>query len=130
MKVYFSDFFNISPDLLEEYGAFNISLINDLPVFIDPFLLFNSDKQEYVKLHEQIIKYIAFLRDMSIDGPISRGLLQHWFFFPEVKQNWLGYSKLGNGGSGLRDDFANALTSNFSTIFNNFGDEQITKEGT
>ena len=35
MKVYFTDWFNVDPDVLEEYGAFNISLINDLPLFID-----------------------------------------------------------------------------------------------
>ena len=34
-RIYFSDFFNIDPDVLEEYGAFNVSLINDLPLFID-----------------------------------------------------------------------------------------------
>ena len=44
MKVYFSDFFNVNPDVIEKYGAFNISLINDFPLFIDPFLLFNSNK--------------------------------------------------------------------------------------
>lgn len=44
MKVYFSDFFNVNPDDIEKYGAFNISLINDFPLFIDPFLLFNSNK--------------------------------------------------------------------------------------
>jgi len=52
MNVYFSDFFNVDPDAIEEYGAFNISLINDLPLFIDPFLLFNSDKKNtkiYIK---------------------------------------------------------------------------------
>ena len=47
MKIYFSDFFEISPDIIEDYGAFNISLLNDLPLFIDPFLLFNSEKKEY-----------------------------------------------------------------------------------
>ncbi len=55
MKVYFSDSFGIAPELLQEYGAFNVSLINDLPLFIDPFLLFTSEKEEYRKLHEQII---------------------------------------------------------------------------
>jgi len=44
MKVYFSDFFDVNPDVIEKYGALNISLINDFPLFIDPFLLFNSNK--------------------------------------------------------------------------------------
>ena len=60
---YFSDFFGVSADDLEECGAFNISLINDLPLFIDPFLLFNSSKPEYKDLHDEIIKFrdIVFL---------------------------------------------------------------------
>ncbi|MBF08092.1 MAG: hypothetical protein CL809_11030 [Cobetia sp.] len=127
MNVYFSDYFSVSKDDLEEYGAFNISLINDLPVFIDPFLLFNSDKPEYQRLHDEIIEYIGFLRDMSEAGKVSKGLVKHWFLFPEVKQNWLGFSKVGNGGSGLGPDFASALNENLSNIFNDFGAEKITK---
>lgn len=30
IKVYFSDFFEVDEDIIEEYGAINISLINDL----------------------------------------------------------------------------------------------------
>lgn len=64
---------------------------------------------------------------MSDKGTIAKGLVKHWFLFPEVKQNWLGYSKIGNGGSGLGQKFAAALNDNLSTIFNNFGAEQITQ---
>ena len=38
-EIYFSDVFEVPPESLEEYGAFNISLITDLPLFIDPFSL-------------------------------------------------------------------------------------------
>lgn len=127
MNVYFSDFFDVTVENMEEYGAFNISLINDLPVFIDPFLFFNSDKKEYQNLHDDVIKYVTFLRDISEGGEISSGLLKHWFLFPEVKQNWLGFSRVGNGGSGLGKEFASALNSNLATIFTNFGSEKITK---
>lgn len=127
MKVYFADFFGISANTLEAYGAFNISLINDLPVFIDPFLLFNSKKIEYQALHDGIIQYLRFLREMSEDGPITDGLLRHWFLFPEVKQNWLGYCKVGNSGSGLGRGFATAMNSNLATIFADFGAEKVTK---
>ena len=44
--VYFSDIFNIDESILEEYGAMNISLLNDIPLFIDPFLLYASEKTE------------------------------------------------------------------------------------
>lgn len=127
MKIYFSDFFNVDPDTIEEYGAFNISLINDLPLFIDPFLLFNNPCEDYQELHREILQYVAFLRDKSLDGGIQKGLLKSWYLFPEVKQNWLGYSKVGNNGSGLGIDFAQALHSNLHHIFSNFGDEEITK---
>ncbi len=112
-RVYFSDVFDVDPDLLEAYGAFNISLINDLPLFVDPFLLFNSKKPDYRSLHDEILRYVSFLRDMSVDLRLSRGLLHSWFLFPEVKQNWLGYSRVGNGGSGLGKDFADALNRSF-----------------
>ena len=44
LKIYFSDFFDVDEDIIESYGAVNISLINDMPLFVDPFLLFNSEK--------------------------------------------------------------------------------------
>lgn len=68
MRVYFSDFFEIDPEIIEKYGAFNVSLLNDLPLFIDPFLLFNSKKKKYQELHENMLQYLRFLRDKSIMG--------------------------------------------------------------
>jgi len=55
VATFFSDYFDIDPDTLDGYGAFNVSIINDLPLFIDPFLLFNSEKEEYRALHDSII---------------------------------------------------------------------------
>ncbi|BBL75593.1 hypothetical protein [Methylomagnum ishizawai] len=127
MNVYFSDYFGIDPLLLEEYGALNISLINDLPLFVDPFLLFNSEKEQYRKLHDDIINYLRFLREISSSDGVRLGLIKSWYLFPEIKQNWLGYSKVGNGGSGLGHKFANALNANLNSIFNNFGKEEVTK---
>src|SRR5436305_1369791 len=113
MHVYFSDFFNVSRNELEEYGAFNISLIADLPLFIDPFLLFNSDKPEYQQLHEEMIKYVAFLRDKAAaTEELEDGARRAWYMFPEVKQNWLGYSFSGNDGRGLGREFAQSLHEN------------------
>lgn len=126
MKVYFSDWFDVAPELLEEYGAFNISLINDLPLFIDPFLLFTSENPKYRRLHDDVIEYLRFLRDQAVAGTVDRGLLHSWYMFPEVKQLWLGFSLRGNSGSGLGADFAKALHDNLNVIFKNFGSEQIT----
>lgn len=127
MSTYFSDFFGISPSTLEDYGAFNISLVTDLPLFVDPFLLFTSENEEYQELHAQIIAYLVFLRDRAQLAARDRGLLNAWYRFPEVKQNWFGFSATGNSGSGLGRAFAVALNENLHKLFPDFGAETITK---
>lgn len=92
--MYFSDRFEIDPKVLEDNGAINISLICDIPLFIDPMLIFASDKDEYQRLHKEIIKYFLYLEDQS-KKPDSQHLLMYLFGFPEIKNNWLGYSKRG-----------------------------------
>jgi hypothetical protein len=127
MATFFNEYFGVSQDDVDDYGAFNISIINDLPLFIDPFLLFNSDKPEYKSLHEAILRYITFLRDAVVDGRANDDLVKAWFYFPEVRQNWLGFSLNGNGGTGLGADFAGALRANLASLFTDFGEEKITK---
>jgi hypothetical protein len=126
IKLLFSDYFEVDPKAIENYGAFNISLVSDLPLFIDPFLLFNSGKQEYKQLHQNIIEYLSFLRDKSLAGELDAGLISAWYRFKEVHQTWLGFSISGNKGSGLGKDFASALNKNFEKIFKNYGEEKIT----
>lgn len=127
MDIYFSDYFSVDEELLEEHGAFNVSLISDLPLFIDPFLLFNSKKVEYQKLHNQIIDYLQFLKKKSRAEALNKGGLKAWYLFQEVKQNWFGFSIGSNKGSGLGSDFAKALHENLHKIFYKFGEEEITK---
>ena len=126
-EIYFSDYFSVSPEVVEEHGAFDISLINDLPLFIDPFLLFNSEDDTYQELHAQIITYMRFLKEVSLAGTVPRPLIEEWFTFPEIKQNWFGLSRVGNQGRGLGMDFADALCRNLSTVFRDFGDEVVTR---
>src|SRR5215210_4879327 len=104
--IHFSDFFDVPPEIIDGYGAFDVSLINDLPLFIDPFLLFNNPDPAYQQLHNNIIRYLLFLRDQAGAGDLHRGLLRAWYQFGEVKQTWLGFSRAGNRGSGLGEDFA------------------------
>lgn len=53
--MYFSEYFGIDTKIIDEYGAVDISLICDIPLFLDPMLIFNSSKDEYKKLHNNII---------------------------------------------------------------------------
>ena len=94
--VYFSDFFDIDEDIIESYGAVNISLINDLPLFIDPFLLFNSECIDFQKIHQEMINYLLFLQvEAEKHAVLTAGMCKAWFSFSEVKQTWLGFSLSG-----------------------------------
>lgn len=124
--LYFSEYFEVAPEVLEAYGAFDISLVSDLPLFVDPFLLFHSPKSDYEELHAGIVRYLVFLRDQAAPN-LDPGLIASWYRFKEVKQNWLGFTQMGNSGSGLGPKFAHALHESLSTILTNFGDERITQ---
>jgi hypothetical protein len=125
--LHFTEYYGVDATVLAAHGAFDISLVSDLPLFIDPFLLFNSSKPEYQSLHQSIIKYVVFLRDKSAVGAIADGLLKNWYFFKEVKQNWLGFTVLGNQGSALGPEFAKSLNANLGKLFAD--DKELPTEG-
>lgn len=125
--VYFTEIFGVDEKVLDDYGAVNISLINDIPLFIDPFLLYASDKPDYKQLHEGVLDYLVFLRAKAANGLVTKEKIKRWYRFPEVKQNWLGYSETGNGGSGLGVDFGNSMTKNICEVFKDLRNETITE---
>jgi hypothetical protein len=127
MATFFSDYFEVPAAAIEQHGAFNISLVTDLPLFIDPFLLFNSKKPEYRALHDDIIRYLVFLKSKAATGLVDDALLKSWYCFPEIRQNWLGFTLTGNDGRGLGMDFAHALHDSLQDILADFGQEQITR---
>lgn len=125
-RLFFSEVFEVDRTILDEYGAFDVSLATDLPLFIDPFLLFNSEKPDYRRLHAGIIGYLRFLRDKSSGANLDVGLVNRLYSFHEVSQTWLGFSQTGNRGLGLGVDFARSLSSNLAGIFSKFDSESIT----
>lgn len=60
MELHLPQYLDIGPAILAQYGAFDISVASDLPLFLDPFLLFHGAKPEYQELHEGILKYLRF----------------------------------------------------------------------
>ena len=125
MKVTFSDFFEVPPETVEQYGAFDISLLADLPLFVDPFLLFNSKKRAYQQLHEEMINYLRFLRSKSESQQLDPDLIDAWYRFPEIEQNWLGFSESGNSGHGLGKKFAGALIDRLIDVAKNANIPQL-----
>lgn len=127
MELYFSDYFKLDSAVLDRYGAFDISVASDLPLFIDPFLLFNSEKAEYQELHEGILEYLRFLKDKS-GNHLDPALIKNWYRFKEVKQNWLGFTLFGNKGHALGEKFAVALHQSFGDILADFGSERVSSD--
>ena len=68
VPIYFSDVFEVDERVVDNYGAFNVALVNDLPLFVDPFLLFDSERDKYKQLHDGIIEYLVFLKERVLEG--------------------------------------------------------------
>lgn len=109
--MFFSEYYGIATSIIEEYGAVDIPFVCDIPLFIDPMLIFNSEKKEYKKLHKKIIKYFHFLYKKAQEG-LSTKELGAWFEFNEVPNNWLGYAMNGNKGAALGKQYAKFLYEN------------------
>lgn len=118
--MFFSEKFNVGSELIETYGAVDISLICDVPLFVDPMLIFNSNKPEYKSLHEEIIKFFHFLYKKAEKG-ITKKEIGAWFNFKEVPNNWLGYSLEGNKGLALGQKYAEFLYNNIAFAINTNG---------
>lgn len=121
-QLFLSDYFEIDPAVLDNFGALNLCLEADLPLFIDPFLLFASEKLEYKALHDKIVGHLIELKELALAGENTNERL---FTFPEIKQNWLGVSKWGNNGRGLGPKFARSVIKAFRGFYRNFGEENI-----
>jgi len=121
--MFFSEKFQVSSDLINNYGAVDISLVCDIPLFIDPMLIFNSDKRVYKELHTQIIRYFHFLYKKAEQG-LSQKEIDAWFNFSEVPNNWLGYVLSGNKGLALGRKYATFLYSNISFALETHGISQ------
>jgi hypothetical protein len=59
----------------------------------------------------------AHVAATSVGQEVNEALLYDWYVSKEVKQNWFGFTILGNGGSGLGPDFARALHSNLPRLW-------------
>ena len=119
-NMFFSEQFQTDTELIKAYGAVDISLVCDIPLFIDPMLIFNSDKREYQLLHQEIIRYFHFLYTKAKQG-LSSKEINAWFNFSEVPNNWLGFSLVGNKGLALGKKYAEFLYKNIEFALDTHG---------
>lgn len=112
----FNEYYDVTTESLDEYGAFNISLDCDTPLYIDPILIFLSKSKEIKNWHSKIINYILFLSQQKHKYGFSKGILNNFFTFKEVRNNWLGVCTTGNSGLALGKMYANSLFENVDNI--------------
>ncbi len=116
--IFFSEHFWIKSNEANSQDFFDIILDADLPVFVDPFLIFCSEKDEYKKLHESIIDYLSFLTHKSI-WSVSNEEFKQYFYFKEVQETHIWYSLRWNPWRWLWKWFWNMLIRNLRSIFTN-----------
>lgn len=79
----------------------------DLPIGIDPFLLYKSRDPELAKLHDDIISVF------SLGGELVKANrnkeAEMLFSFPEVAEIGFGYSRTGKHGAGVGDYLASLV---------------------
>lgn len=115
--MFFTEKFQVDSEILQSYGAVDISLICDVPLFVDPMLIFNSENERYTELHNSIIRYFYFLYSKATQG-LTPKEIDAWFNFSEVPNNWLGFSLYGNKGLALGQKYANFLYENIAFAVN------------
>lgn len=101
---------------MEDHDVFDISLHCDSPVFIDPFLLFNGKSKTLRKVHQKILDYFVFLKNITNSHGKSNYIINEFFLFQEVRELWLGYCEYGNMGSGPGAKFASKLFDNLKEL--------------
>lgn len=112
---YFSNYFGVDKELLDSYGAVDISLDCDSHLFIDPCLIYANN--EYKNLHKQIVDYFLFLKHVKSSGA-SIEEFSKYCNFHEVINTWLGFSKESNKGKGSSTKFTNELYDKIDFLFN------------
>lgn len=105
----FSEEFKIKKTGEEEW--FDLVLEEDVELFLDPYLIENSEVKEFKEIREKVKSFFQMVFEKIIDAK-SKGtlkgnmnLLKNVLIFPEVSEIGLGYSK-NTKGSGTGSRFA------------------------
>ena len=90
--------------LLPQVSQFEVDFViprvgTDLPLGIDPFLLYKSRDPVFSNLHARILS--AFNNGVNAINQQREDYARYLFEFPEVSEIGLGYTKKGKRGSGV-----------------------------
>ena len=105
MPITFSEQFNISKEVLEITGVFDVILDIDTRVFIDPALLELCTEPEFLDARQKVEKYfsdiITLLRHSKSQTDMYRKRAERMLTFTELSGTCFGYSQNGTGGNAI-----------------------------
>ncbi len=111
-RFHFSQVFDLNVSE-EDLDFFDTNLKYDTPLFIDPFLLKNSQFDEDKKLFERygafIKKSLIELQKIDLNNARQKKFFLKYITFGEPQQIYLGFTAASNKGSGPSHDFAKSL---------------------
>lgn len=98
----------------EDDKWFDIILDLDTKLFVDPFLIYAAEHDEFIGSHKEVIDFFNVVFSLiaksggNHESPYwkqAQGLL----FFPEVEELCLGYTGVGTKGSGSGSGFSKLI---------------------
>jgi hypothetical protein len=90
-------------------------LREDLSLYIDPFLFWKSDREDYQQLHAQLLAYFDHLRDDVLSGRRTRAI-QSILECREIREIGLGYALGTKKGSAIGPQLAERIISIYEEI--------------
>ena len=115
--VHFSQFFKIKKKE-SDLDFFDTNVYRDSALFIDPFLIKSSSRDEHKDLYSRFDKYFTFALEKSIRTTMDPKEIQSTLRFLEVKEpkeTCLGFTEKSHDGSGPGKTLANTLLRYFVT---------------
>jgi hypothetical protein len=115
--MYFSDFFKIKRGAEDDW--FDPILDTDTKLFVDPFLIFQDDHQDWAGAHDELIAHFDRCFQLIAQGnrdpktvPYRKALAL--LRFPEPREFCLGYTATGTRGSGGGEAYAELIAEAMS----------------
>lgn len=90
-------------------------LLEDIPLYVDPFLLWSSESTEYNELHQRLLGFFETIRRLVVAGRRSQAfrlLIQ----IREPKEMGLGYALASKRGSAIGPKLANSILDAYEVI--------------
>jgi len=100
---------------------FDPVLTEDTPLYVDPFLVFDSDHPLFAYSHEQVVRFFAMCRDL-VRKDDGRRNSRHWdkalrlLTFPEPKEFALGLAMGSPNGAGTHEYYAAQMADALEVI--------------